>query len=136
MACCMRYHVSLQIQVLTIFEMNSIIIIIIIPLIIFIISTITILIITTITSCVVITITSSRTLGSPRQCIHADTIVFPSPQYPDVHMDPLYTFFIALQDVTADMGKINHNRCDIICYHHYQNCDHYHHHHPTILLPL
>lgn len=42
--------------------------------------------------------------GAPRQCIHADTIVLPCPQYPDVHMEPLYTFFIALQDVEDNMG--------------------------------
>ena len=35
--------------------------------------------------------------GSPRQCIHADTIVLPCPQFPNVSMEPLYTFFIALQ---------------------------------------
>ena len=37
--------------------------------------------------------------GAPRQWIHADTIFLPCPQYPDVKMEPLYTFFIALQDV-------------------------------------
>ena len=42
--------------------------------------------------------------GSPRQCVHADTIVLPCPQYPDVAMPPLYTFFCALQDVAPDMG--------------------------------
>jgi hypothetical protein len=42
--------------------------------------------------------------GSPRQCVHADTIVLPCPQYPDVSMEPLYTFFVALQDVEDDMG--------------------------------
>jgi len=42
--------------------------------------------------------------GAPRQCIHADTIVLPSPQFPDASMEPLYTFFIALQDVEDDMG--------------------------------
>lgn len=42
--------------------------------------------------------------GAPRQCIHADTIVLPCPQYPSVSMDPLYTIFIALQDVASDMG--------------------------------
>jgi ectoine hydroxylase-related dioxygenase (phytanoyl-CoA dioxygenase family) len=42
--------------------------------------------------------------GAPRQCIHADTIVLPSPQYPDASMEPLYTFFIALQDVEDNMG--------------------------------
>jgi len=46
------------------------------------------------------------TLGSPRQCIHADTIYLPCPQYPDVHMEPLYTFFVALQDVTDEMGMM------------------------------
>jgi len=42
--------------------------------------------------------------GAPRQCIHADTIVLPCPQYPDASMKPLYTFFIALQDVEDGMG--------------------------------
>ncbi len=42
--------------------------------------------------------------GSPRQCVHADTIVLPCPQYPDVSMEPLYTFFVALQDVEEGMG--------------------------------
>ena len=42
--------------------------------------------------------------GSPRQCIHADTIVLPCPQYPEASMAPLYTFFMALQDVEDDMG--------------------------------
>lgn len=42
--------------------------------------------------------------GSPRQCVHADTIVLPCPQYPEVHMAPLYTFFVALQDVSFEMG--------------------------------
>ena len=42
--------------------------------------------------------------GAPRQCIHADTIVLPCPQYPSVSMEPLYTCFIALQDVDDDMG--------------------------------
>eukprot|EP01041_Mallomonas_annulata_P010739 gene10739-22436_t len=42
--------------------------------------------------------------GAPRQCIHADTIVLPCPQYPSVSMEPLYTFFIALQDVEDNMG--------------------------------
>lgn len=42
--------------------------------------------------------------GAPRQCVHADTIVLPCPQYPDAHMEPLYTFFVALQDVEDDMG--------------------------------
>ena len=27
--------------------------------------------------------------GAPRQCLHADTIVLPCPQYPGVHMEPL-----------------------------------------------
>lgn len=42
--------------------------------------------------------------GAPRQCVHADTIVLPCPQYPDAHMEPLYTFFVALQDVEDNMG--------------------------------
>jgi len=42
--------------------------------------------------------------GSPRQCIHADTIHMPCPQYPAVSVEPLYTFFIALQDVEEGMG--------------------------------
>jgi ectoine hydroxylase-related dioxygenase (phytanoyl-CoA dioxygenase family) len=42
--------------------------------------------------------------GAPRQCVHADTIVLPCPQYPLVSMEPLYTIFIALQDVDEDMG--------------------------------
>ena len=42
--------------------------------------------------------------GAPRQCIHADTIVLPCPQYPSASMEPLYTCFIALQDVDDDMG--------------------------------
>jgi len=42
--------------------------------------------------------------GAPRQCVHADTIVLPCPQYPEAHMEPLYTFFVALQDVADDMG--------------------------------
>uniref|UniRef100_A0A061R4V3 Phytanoyl-dioxygenase n=1 Tax=Tetraselmis sp. GSL018 TaxID=582737 RepID=A0A061R4V3_9CHLO len=42
--------------------------------------------------------------GSPRQCIHADTIHLPCPQYPDVSAEPLYTFFVALQDVEDGMG--------------------------------
>ena len=41
---------------------------------------------------------------SPRQCVHADTIVLPCPQYPQASMEPLYTFFIALQDVEDGMG--------------------------------
>jgi len=41
---------------------------------------------------------------APRQCVHADTIVLPCPQYPNASMEPLYTFFIALQDVEDDMG--------------------------------
>lgn len=35
--------------------------------------------------------------GAPRQCVHADTIVLPCPQYPDATMAPLLTFFVALQ---------------------------------------
>lgn len=42
--------------------------------------------------------------GSPRQCIHADTIVLPCPQYPDAFVELLYTFFVALQDVEEGMG--------------------------------
>ena len=42
--------------------------------------------------------------SSPRQCVHADTIVLPCPQFPDVSMEPLYTFFVALQDVEDGMG--------------------------------
>ena len=42
--------------------------------------------------------------GSPRQCLHADTISLPCPQYPGVEMAPLYTFFMALQDVEDGMG--------------------------------
>ena len=42
--------------------------------------------------------------GSPRQCVHADTIVLPCPQFPDASMEPLYTFFVALQDVEEGMG--------------------------------
>lgn len=42
--------------------------------------------------------------GSPRQCIHADTIHMPCPQYPNVSVEPLYTFFFALQDVEDGMG--------------------------------
>lgn len=42
--------------------------------------------------------------GAPRQCIHADTIVLPCPQYPKSSMAPLYTCFIALQDVEDAMG--------------------------------
>ena len=42
--------------------------------------------------------------GSPRQCVHADTIVLPCPQYPNASMEPLYTFFVALQDVEEGMG--------------------------------
>ncbi|KAJ1397906.1 hypothetical protein B484DRAFT_368727 [Ochromonadaceae sp. CCMP2298] len=34
--------------------------------------------------------------GAPRQCVHADTI--------DQSMEPMYTFFVALQDVTFEMG--------------------------------
>lgn len=42
--------------------------------------------------------------GSPRQCLHCDTIYLPCPQYPSANMEPLYTFFIALQDVEDNMG--------------------------------
>lgn len=42
--------------------------------------------------------------GAPRQCIHADTIVLPCPQFPQASMEPLYTIFIALQDIEDDMG--------------------------------
>ena len=42
--------------------------------------------------------------GSPRQCVHADTIVLPCPQFPNAEMDPIYTIFMALQDVEDDMG--------------------------------
>lgn len=42
--------------------------------------------------------------GSPRQCVHADTIVLPCPQYPTAFMEPIYTVFLALQDVQDDMG--------------------------------
>lgn len=42
--------------------------------------------------------------GAPRQCVHADTIVLPCPQYPDAKMAPLYTFFVALQNVEDGMG--------------------------------
>lgn len=42
--------------------------------------------------------------GSPRQCVHCDTIVLPCPQFPSVSMEPIYTCFIALQDVDDDMG--------------------------------
>jgi len=42
--------------------------------------------------------------GAPRQNIHADTIVLPCPQYPDAHMEPMYTFFVALQDIDDSMG--------------------------------
>ena len=42
--------------------------------------------------------------GSPRQNLHCDTIYLPCPQYPSANMEPLYTFFIALQDVEDDMG--------------------------------
>jgi len=42
--------------------------------------------------------------GAPRQCVHADTIVLPCPSYPSASMEPLYTCFIALQDVEDDMG--------------------------------
>lgn len=42
--------------------------------------------------------------GAPRQCVHADTIVLPCPQYPEASMAPLLTFFVALQDVEEGMG--------------------------------
>ena len=42
--------------------------------------------------------------GAPRQCVHADTIVLPCPQYPEASMEPLYTFFVALQDIDDAMG--------------------------------
>jgi hypothetical protein len=42
--------------------------------------------------------------GSPRQCVHCDTIVLPCPQYPQASMDPIYTVFIAVQDIEDDMG--------------------------------
>ena len=42
--------------------------------------------------------------GAARQCVHADTIVLPCPQYPQASMEPLYTFFVALQDIDDDMG--------------------------------
>ena len=42
--------------------------------------------------------------GAPRQCVHADTIVLPCPQYPNASMEPLYTFFVALQDIEDAMG--------------------------------
>ena len=42
--------------------------------------------------------------GAPRQNIHADTIVLPCPQYPNAFMEPMYTFFVALQDIDDDMG--------------------------------
>lgn len=42
--------------------------------------------------------------GAPRQCMHADTIVLPCPQYPEASMKPLLTFFVALQDVEEGMG--------------------------------
>lgn len=48
---------------------------------------------------------------APRQCVHADTIVLPCPQYPDVSMAPLYTFFVALQDVEDDMGHTQVGGC-------------------------
>lgn len=43
--------------------------------------------------------------GAPRQNIHADTIVLPCPQYPDASMEPMYTFFIAMQDLDDEMGQ-------------------------------
>ena len=42
--------------------------------------------------------------GAPRQCVHADTIMLPCPQYPDASMAPLYTIFVALQDVEDNIG--------------------------------
>ncbi|KAJ1637239.1 hypothetical protein T492DRAFT_586859 [Pavlovales sp. CCMP2436] len=42
--------------------------------------------------------------GSPRQCMHPDTIVLPCPQFPLASMETLVTFFVALQDVEEDMG--------------------------------
>jgi len=42
--------------------------------------------------------------GAPRQNIHADTIYLPCPQYPNAFMEPMYTFFVALQDIDDDMG--------------------------------
>jgi len=42
--------------------------------------------------------------GAPRQNIHADTIVLPCPQYPNAFMEPMYTFFVSLQDIEDDMG--------------------------------
>ena len=42
--------------------------------------------------------------GAPRQCVHADTIVLPCPQYPEASMEPLYTVFVALQDIDDSMG--------------------------------
>lgn len=42
--------------------------------------------------------------GSPRQCVHVDTIALPCTQYPDISMEPLYTIMVALQDVSDDMG--------------------------------
>ncbi|KAJ1495187.1 hypothetical protein T484DRAFT_1608209 [Baffinella frigidus] len=41
--------------------------------------------------------------GAPRQNMHVDTIVLPCPQFPEASMEPLYTFFIALQDVEDNM---------------------------------
>ncbi|KAG8457717.1 hypothetical protein KFE25_013223 [Diacronema lutheri] len=42
--------------------------------------------------------------GAPRQCVHADTIVLPCAQFPTAKMAPLFTFFVALQDVEEGMG--------------------------------
>ena len=42
--------------------------------------------------------------GAPRQCVHADTIVLPCPQYPNAHMEPMYTVFVSLQDITDSQG--------------------------------
>ena len=43
--------------------------------------------------------------GAPRQVIHTDTAYLPSTQYPNVSMDSLYTFFVALQDIDDNMGQ-------------------------------
>lgn len=42
--------------------------------------------------------------SAPRQCVHADTIVLPCAQFPTAKMAPLFTFFVALQDVEEGMG--------------------------------
>eukprot|EP00930_Biecheleria_cincta_P084595 TRINITY_DN74043_c0_g1_i1.p1 TRINITY_DN74043_c0_g1~~TRINITY_DN74043_c0_g1_i1.p1 ORF type:complete len:395 (+),score=38.90 TRINITY_DN74043_c0_g1_i1:42-1226(+) len=49
--------------------------------------------------------------GAPRQCIHCDTIHLPCPQFPDAHMEPLFTFFVALQDVEDNMGHTQFLPC-------------------------